>query len=415
MNNLIKDINIEKILDSRGNVTVEIEIITENGYGRAAAPSGASTGVLEVSAFPNEGIDFIIKNFDNIISKKLIGSDVFNTRNIDSLLKKIDGTSNFSYIGGNIAVAISLASIKAVASSYNLDLYAFLGGNLKNKLPYPLGNMINGGAHAGKNAPDIQEFLVIPTGANTFYEAVLTNSKVHTRIGELITKKDSCFTKGKGDEGGWAPNLSNYQCLEIQSIACEEITDETGICVRPGLDLAPSNMWNGSKYVYSREAVERDSDEQIDFIEEIIKDYNMFYIEDPFHETDFESFQELTKRVSNNCLICGDDIFVTNSDILEKGIEMGVCNSIIIKPNQIGTLTDTLKTIDLAKNNNYIPVISHRSGETTDNSISHLAVAFECPLIKTGALGGERISKLNELIRIEKNLTDPIMNNNLII
>ncbi|MCE5213922.1 MAG: phosphopyruvate hydratase [Methanobacterium sp.] len=405
----IENINIRKILDSRGNPTIEVDVETEMGFGRAAAPSGASTGVLEVVAFPEIGIDNIIENFQMNIASELQGIKSEEMFLIDSILKEIDGTNNLSTIGGNVTVAISLAAAKAAANSYDLPLFLFLGGNLKKEIPYPLGNMINGGAHAGKNAPDIQEFLVVPTGAKNITEAVFANVQIHKRIGEHIKKKDKSFTGGKGDEGGWAPNLSNHDALEIQSKACEEISDETGVIVRPSLDLAPSGLWNGSKYIYAREGVERDTGEQIEFLIDIIDTYKMFYIEDPLREDDFEGFSELTKKVGNKCLICGDDIFVTNAEILQKGIDLGAANSIIIKPNQIGTLSDTYETVKLAKDNNYVPVVSHRSGETTDNTIAHLAVAFSAPMIKTGAVSGERIAKLNELIRIEELMENPQM------
>jgi enolase len=409
MSSVIKNVEIKKILDSRGNATVEVEITTENGFGRVAAPSGASTGALEVLAFPKEGIDSIISEFNQNITPELVGIDARDTFLIDNILKGLDGTENFSSLGGNIVVAISLAAAKAASSSYGLPLYMFLGGNLKNEIPYPLGNMINGGAHAGKNAPDIQEFLVVPIGAQNITDAVFANSSVHKKIGEFIKVKDGSFTGGKGDEGGWAPNLSNYEALEIQSKACEEITDELGIEVKPSMDIAASSLWDGSNYLYEKEGVMRDSGEQVDFVEEIINTYNMYFMEDPFHEADFEGFSELTRRVGDKCLVCGDDIFVTNSDILQKGIDIGAANSIIIKPNQIGSLSDTYKTVKLAKDNKYVPVVSHRSGETTDNTIAHLAVAFSAPLIKTGAVSGERIAKLNELIRIEKEMMNPTM------
>ncbi|MBP1946284.1 phosphopyruvate hydratase [Methanobacterium petrolearium] len=409
MSSAIENIEIRKILDSRGNATVEIDITTESGFGRVAAPSGASTGALEVVAFPEAGIDKLINAFPERVKPELVGINAEEIVLVDDILKKIDGTDNLSSLGGNVTVAISLAVAKAAASSHDIPLYLFLGGKLKNEIPYPLGNMINGGAHAGKNAPDIQEFLVVPVGAQNISEAVFANSSVHKRIGELIKVKDTRFTGGKGDEGGWAPNLSNYDALNIQSRACEEISDETGINVRPSLDLAPSALWDGSKYVYSREGVSRDTGEQIEFIEEIIDTYKMFFVEDPLREDDFEGFSELTRKVGDKCIICGDDIFVTNSNILSEGIARGAANAIIIKPNQIGTLSDTYQTVQLAKNNNYIPVVSHRSGETTDETIAHLAVAFGAPLIKTGAIGGERIAKLNELIRIEEQMTDPKM------
>lgn len=410
MDSVIEDVNIRKILDSRGNATVEVDITTGNGFGRAAAPSGASTGAREVVAFP-EKVDDLIQDFKEEVASELFGIDTADTQLVDSIMKEADGTDNLSSLGGNITVAVSLAAAKAAASSYNLPLYRFLGGNLINELPYPLGNMINGGAHAGKKAPDIQEFLVVPVGARNITEAVFANSSIHKRIGELIASKDKLFTGGKGDEGGWAPNLSNYEALEIQAKACEEVGDELGIEIRPSLDLAPSGLWNEAKevYEYGREGVTRTSGEQIDFVAEIIDTYNLFFVEDPLHENDFDGFVELTKKVGSKCIICGDDIFVTNAEILKQGIEMGAANAILIKPNQIGTLTDTYNTVKLAKDNGYIPVVSHRSGETTDETIAHLAVAFSCPLIKTGAISGERIAKLNELIRIEEDITNPTM------
>ena len=411
MDGIIEYVSIRKILDSRGNPTVEVDVITENGFGRAAAPSGASTGEREVTAFPKEGIDDIINDFNNRVAIELVGLDAEDTSLIDHVLKEIDGTDNLSSLGGNTIVAISLATAKAAASSYDMPLYRFLGGNMKNEMPYPLGNMINGGEHAGKNAPDIQEFLVVPIGARDITEAVFANSKVHKRIGELIRAKDSTFTGGKGDEGGWAPNLTNGDALEIQAKTCEEVGDELGIEIRPSMDIASSSLWDEKqeKYVYDREGVTRDSGEQVDFVEDIINTYNMFFMEDPCHENDFNGFAELTQRVGDKCLICGDDIFVTNAELLQKGIDEGAANAIIIKPNQIGTLSDTYKTVKLAKDNGYTPVVSHRSGETTDKTIAHLAVAFSSPLIKTGAISGERIAKLNELIRIEEQIIDATM------
>jgi enolase len=413
VDSIIEDVRVRKILDSRGNPTVEVDVITWNGFGRAAAPSGASTGAREVIAFPAGGVDKIIGEVEDIISSELIGMDAEDLNEIDMVLKEIDGTENLSSIGGNTTVAVSMATAKAAASSYNMPLYRFLGGNMPTEIPFPLGNMINGGAHAGRNAPDIQEFLVIPVGAENITEAVFTNVKVHKKIRELIQAKDHSFTGGKGDEGGWAPNLTNEEALEIQVKACQIITDETGVEVKPSMDLAASEMWDPSKemYVYQREGVERSTGEQVDFVKEIIDNYGFFFVEDPIREDDFEGFTELTKKVGKKCIICGDDIFVTNAELLQEGIDKNAANSIIIKPNQIGTLTDTYKTVELARNNKYVPVVSHRSGETTDETIAHLAVAFSCPIIKTGAVGGERIAKLNELIRIEKEISNVSMSN----
>lgn len=411
MDSIIEDIRVRKILDSRGNPTLEVDVITWNGFGRAAAPSGASTGAREVVAFPTGGVDKIIGEVEDIISSELIGMDAEDLNEIDLVLKEIDGTENLSSIGGNTTVAVSMATAKAAASSYNMPLYRFLGGNMPNEIPFPLGNMINGGAHAGKNAPDIQEFLVIPVGAENITEAVFTNVNVHRKVRELIQLKDQSFTGGKGDEGGWAPNLTNEEALEIQVKSCQAVTDETGVEVKPALDMAASEMWdsNEEKYIYQREGVKRTTGEQVDFVEEIIDTYGFYYVEDPIREDDFDGFSELTSKAGGKCLICGDDLFVTNAEILEEGIQKKAANSIIIKPNQIGTLSDTYQTVELARNNKYVPVVSHRSGETTDETIAHLAVAFASPIIKTGALGGERIAKLNELIRIEEEITNPVM------
>ena len=411
MDSVIEDVRVRKILDSRGNPTVEVDIITWNGFGRAAAPSGASTGSREVQSFPEGGVDKVVSEFEDLISYELIGMDTEELSEIDLILKEIDGTDNLSAIGGNTTVAVSMAVAKAAAASYNLPLYKFLGGNLVSEVPYPLGNMMNGGAHAGIHAPDIQEFLVVPVGAKNITEAVFANSSVHKKLKELIQKKDSNFTGGKGDEGGWIPNITNDDALEIQAQACEEVGDELGISILPSLDMAASEIWdsNKQKYVYAQDNIERDTGDQIEYVKDIIDTYNMFYVEDPFDEADFDGFSQLTAKVGDKCIICGDDIFVTNKDILAEGIEKKAANGIIIKPNQIGTLSDTYATVKLAKENDVVPVVSHRSGETTDETIAHLAVAFNAPMIKTGALGGERIAKLNELIRIEEELTNPKM------
>ena len=391
MDSIIEDVQVRKILDSRGNPTIEVDVLTWNGFGRAAAPSGASTGSREVVSFPDGGVDIVVREMEDLIASELIGMDSCDLATIDEVLKEIDGTENLSAIGGNTTVAISMAVVKAAASSYNMPLYKYLGGNLVNELPYPLGNMMNGGAHAGVNAPDIQEFLVVPVGATNMVEAIFANASIHKKLKELIQSKDSA--------------------LEIQARACQEVGDELGIQIRPALDMAASELWdaNEQKYVYAQDGIKRDTGDQIDFVKDIIDTYNMFYVEDPFDESDFDGFAQLTSKVGNKCLICGDDLFVTNKDILTKGIEMKAANAIIIKPNQIGSLSETYATVKLAKENDIVPVVSHRSGETTDDTIAHLAVGFSSPLIKTGAIGGERIAKLNELIRIEEELSNSKM------
>ena len=411
MNSIIEDVQVRKILDSRGNPTIEVDVITWSGFGRAAAPSGASTGSREVVSFPEGGVDIVVSEMEDLIASELIGMDACDVATIDEVLKEIDGTDNLAAIGGNTTVAISMAVAKAAASSYNMPLYQYIGGNFTNELPYPLGNMMNGGAHAGINAPDIQEFLVVPIGATNMVDGIFANASIHKKLKELIQSKDSNFTGGKGDEGGWVPNITNTDALEIQAQACEEVGDEIGIEIRPALDMAASEMWdaNEQKYVYAQDGIKRDTGDQIDFVKEIIDTYKMFYVEDPFDESDFEGFAQLTSRVGDKCLICGDDLFTTNKELLAKGIEMNAANAIIIKPNQIGSLSETHATVKLAKENGIVPVVSHRSGETTDDTIAHLAVGFNSPMIKTGAIGGERIAKLNELIRIEEKLPNSRM------
>jgi len=411
LGSIIEDVQVRKILDSRGNPTIEVDVITWNGFGRAAAPSGASTGSKEVVSFPQGGVDIVVREMEDLIASELIGMDACDVTTIDEILKEIDGTENLAAIGGNTTVAISMAVAKAAAASFNMPLYKYIGGNLINELPYPLGNMMNGGAHAGVNAPDIQEFLVVPTGATNIVDAIFANASIHKKLKELIQSKDSSFTGGKGDEGGWVPNITNADALEIQSQACEEVSDEIGIEIRPALDMAASELWNANKqkYVYAQDGIKRDTAEQIDFVKDIIDTYNMFYVEDPFDESDFDGFAQLTSKVGDKCLICGDDLFVTNKELLAKCIEMKAANAIIIKPNQIGSLSETYATVKLAKENDIVPVVSHRSGETTDDTIAHLAVGFSSPLIKTGAIGGERIAKLNELIRIEEELPNSRM------
>ncbi len=405
MSSVIEDVVARKLFNSRGEETLEIDVITTEGFGRAAAPAGASKGKAEVVSYPKEGVDGAIKKVEELIAPELIGMDAEEQKEIDALLHEIDGTENFGNVGGNTVFAISLATAEAAATSYGTPLFQHLSGYLANELPFPLGNVLGGGKHALGKTTDIQEYLVIPLKAPSFAEAAKANILVHQKIGSLLRKKDKTFTGGTGDEGAWAPNIKNEEALKIVVKACEEVSEEQGIECRAGLDVAASSLWRQKEnvYVYSMEGTKRDSGEQLDFMLHLIEDYNLAYVEDAFHEEDFESFAELTKKVKN-CLICGDDLFVTNRERLIQGIKMCAGNSIIIKTNQIGTLTDAWETTKLAKKARYVPVMSHRSGETTDTHIAHLAVAFSCPIIKTGVLHGERVAKINELIRIEETL-----------
>lgn len=405
----IKKISARKILDSRGNPTIEVEVVVKKGgatgVGRAASPSGASKGKHEVVAFPRGGLDVSIDLVEKEISSKMIGKSG-ELEEIDSFLHDFDGTSDFSKLGGNAAVAISMAVAKATASALGIPLYRYLGGERAVQLPYPLGNVLGGGAHACGRAPDIQEFISLPVGAASFIDAASANSQVHKKIRSLLERKDGTFTGGKGDEGAWAPNLDDEDSLEVVSQACEEVGGELGFEIRPALDVAASSLYDEKRdaYVYERVGKTRDRGEQLDFMIELIETYKLYYVEDPLQEEDFEGFTELTRKVGKKCLLCGDDLFTTNVERIQKGIKVGAANAVLIKPNQIGTLSNTLAAIKLAKEHDYVPVISHRSGETPDETIAHLAVGWGCPLIKTGVVGGERVAKLNELIRIEEEL-----------
>lgn len=403
MSTIIEDVKARKILNSRGETTIEVEVTTTDGFGVASAPSGASKGKAEAVAFPPGGVDEAIKKVEELIAPELIGLNADEQEEIDNLLRELDGTKNFMNIGGNTAYAVSLAVADAAASSYNIPLFQYLGGHLACNLPYPLGNVLGGGKHALGKVPDIQEFLILPVGATSFIAAAEANVKVHRRLRDLLIKVDPYFTGGKGDEGAWAPNISNEKALEVVSKACEDISNEVGFKCKVGLDVASSSLWNPKKqcYVYKNEGVERDAGEQLEYILDLIERYKLIYVEDPFHEEDFENFSELTSKVKG-CLICGDDLFVTNVERLSIGIEKKAGNAIIIKMNQVGTLTDTWNATKLAKESGYVPIISHRSGETPSPHIAHLAVGFGCPIIKTGVIGGERIAKINELMYIEE-------------
>ncbi|RMF89476.1 MAG: phosphopyruvate hydratase [Methanobacteriota archaeon] len=397
---IIEDIKARKILDSRGNWTIEVDVVTRMGmgFGSAAAPSGASTGEHEVTAFPDGDVDKSLIEIEEIIIPELIGRDSAEQDIIDSILKEIDGTPSFSNIGGNAATAISLACAKAAASSYDMPLYQYLGGTMMTQLPFPLGNIIGGGAHAV--GTDIQEFLALPVGAGDMETCLRTNILVYRKVKEKLRAKGKLC--GKGDEGAWVADLKSEEALALLAEACSEVSGESDVEVRPCLDVAASELWDGKKkrYVYRRDRVERTREEQIEFIEGLIDEYGVYYVEDPLEENDFEGFSKIRKKA----LICGDDLYTTNVERIKKGIKEGSTNAVLIKVNQIGTLTDTYCAVRTAKESNQVPVISHRSGETTDESIAHLAVGYGCPIIKTGTVSGERIAKLNELLRISEEL-----------
>ena len=407
MSTVIEDIIARKVFNSRGEETIEIDVVTTSSFGRASAPAGKSRGKAEAVYYPQGGVDQAIKKVDELIAPELIGLNVDFQEEIDKALHEMDGTRDFRIIGGNTALAVSMASAEAAANSYGLLLFRYLGGYLAHKLPYPLGNVISGGQHTKGKTPDIQEFLVLPHGGESFLDAATANAKIHRRIGNILKKKDKLFSSGRSDEGAWIANIGNLDALEVLADACEEVGNELGFECGLGLDVAASSLWNARKktYNYQREGKKRNSGEQLEFIRELIKKYHLVYVEDPFHEEDYKSFAELTQKVEN-CLICGDDLFVTNTERLSRGIKLHAANSIIIKVNQVGTLTYAWETIEMAREAGYVPAMSHRSGDTCDWHIAHLAVAFGCPIIKTGVVEGARIAKINELIRIEEFLGD---------
>ncbi|SEN86208.1 enolase [Halorientalis persicus] len=397
---LIADVSLRRILDSRGNGTVEAEVTTDNGgFGRAAAPSGASTGEYEaIELEPSEAI----AKARELAVPRLVG-EVFagDQRGVDQALHGADSTDDFSKIGANSAVAISMAAAKAGADTQGIPLYQHLGGAFRGRnFPVPLGNVVGGGEHAA-DATHIQEFLAAPVGAPSVADAVFANAAVHQEVHDILTERG--IAAGKGDEGAWAPSVDDAEAFDIVAEATERVEDEFGFEVRMGLDVAGAELYDNEDGVYSYGDRTRDTAEQIDYIADLVDEYDLVYVEDPLDENDYEAFADLTNQVGEETLICGDDLFVTNTDRLAEGIEQGAANSILIKPNQIGTLTDAFDAIELAVENGYAPVVSHRSGETEDATIAHLAVATDAPFIKTGAVGGERTAKLNELIRIEDN------------
>jgi enolase len=395
---LITRINLREVLDSRGNATVEADVSTESGgFGRASAPSGASTGEYEAIELPaGEAISKARELAVPRLEGQVYAGD---QRSVDQTLREADGTDNFGEIGANSSVAISMAAAKAGADMLGAPLYQHLGGAFRGEeYPTPLGNVIGGGEHA-TGGTDIQEFLAVPVGAPSVSDAVFANAAVHKEVRTILTDRD--VPAEKGDEGAWAPAIPDSEAFEIMVEATETVSEEMGFEIRFGLDVAASELFEDGGYHYADES--RTTDEQVEYIADLVDEYDLAYVEDPLDEDDYEGFASLTARVGDRTLICGDDLFVTNTDRLRDGIEQEAANSILVKPNQIGTLTDAFDAVSLAVENGYDPVISHRSGETEDTTIAHLAVATAAPYAKTGAVGGERTAKLNELIRIETN------------
>lgn len=391
----IEEVTLRRVLDSRGNATVEADVRTTDGFGRAAAPSGASTGEHEAVEIPADRA----VELGEEAAKALVGTDAADQRAVDETLRDEDGTEDFSNIGANAAVAISMATAKAAADALGVPLHRHLGGAFASSTPVPLGNVIGGGEHAD-DATDIQEFLVAPTGAETFEEAAFTNAAVHATVKDVLDERD--VSAGKGDEGAWAPSLDDDEALGVVAEAIDRGAD---VETRIGLDVAASELWDEDAGAYVYGDTTRDTDEQIDYVESLVREGDLVYVEDPLREDDFEGFARLTERLADtDTLVCGDDLFVTNVERIEHGVADGAANSVLIKPNQVGTVTGAYDAINAARAAGYETVMSHRSGETEDATIASLSVAFGTRFIKTGAVGGERTAKLNEVIRIQRDM-----------
>ncbi|MDH3610963.1 MAG: enolase [Nitrosopumilus sp.] len=391
------------LYNSRGSKTIEVDIISDNKFlGRVCAPSGASVGKYEAVSFPNEKPEESLRVL-NENSQKFIGLETSDLKSIHDTLKSLDTSSNYSEIGGAIAFAITIASVESASKSLNQPLFQTLSSESSFKFPYPIGNILGGGAHAGPGTPDIQEILICAIGSKTIRDAIETNLSVHKELRKVLEKEDPNFTNGRGDEGGWAPKLDNEKALEVSAVAIENLGFTLGKEVSLGVDFASSTQWDGQKqkYLYDRAGFENSPEQQVDFAANIIEKYKLIYAEDAVHEEAFEDMAELTKKFPNT-LVTGDDLTVTNKNILSKAIESKSCNAAILKVNQAGSLYDALEFAEVANQNNVKLITSHRSGESIDSHISHIGLATKSKMLKVGIVGGERVAKLNELIRLSE-------------
>jgi enolase len=412
MNTLICDVWAREILDSRGNPTVEVEVLLEGGaVGRAAVPSGASTGKHEAlelrdgdeGRYLGKGVLRAVKNINEVIAPEIVSMDAALQEEIDDILIDLDGTENKSNLGANALLGVSLAVARAASEAFGLPLYRYLGGVFSSLLPVPLMNILNGGKHADNNV-DIQEFMIAPVNFPSFKEALRAGVEVYHSLKKVLKKEN--LSIAVGDEGGFAPNLSsNESAFQVLLEAIEGAGYEPGKDIFLAVDAAASEFYQGEKYILSGEGRELSSSEMVEFYRELVQKYPIISIEDALSEDDWKGWKELTKLLGEKIQIVGDDLFVTNPERLKRGIDEGVANSILIKVNQIGTLTETLRTVELAKSFSYTSIISHRSGETEDTTIADLSVALRTGQIKTGApCRSERVAKYNQLLRIEEEL-----------
>ena len=400
---LISSLKGRIVYNSRGSKSIEIDVISDNKFlGRACAPSGASVGSHEVPSFLDNDPELTLRTFNSKISK-FIGVESSNPRIITEILRSIDNSGNFSKIGGSVAYGLSIAAAASASLSLNMPLFEMLNRKGPFRFPYPLGNVVGGGSHAGPGTPDIQEVLVCPIGARNIMEALEMNFNIHKEVRVLLEKIDNRFTNGRGDEGAWAPNLNNDEAVSVVAEAIENSDFKLGKEVGLGIDFASSSLWDSKKnhYNYARQGLVRNTEEQIDFVEDLIKNYHLIYAEDPVHEDDFESMAQITEK-NKNCLVTGDDMLVTNAQRVIEASKYGACSGAILKVNQAGTLNDALDFAESCTKNNIKIITSHRSGESVDAHIAHIALATSSKMIKTGIVGGERVSKLNELLRLSE-------------
>src|SRR4249919_3010081 len=409
----ISEIFARQILDSRGNPTVEADVLTDEGaLGRAAVPSGASTGAHEAvelrdgdkKKFGGKGVLKAIKNVNEIIAPKLLGYDVADQTGIDEMMIRLDGTSNKGNLGANAILAVSMAVAKAAAEEAGLPLFRYVGGTNAKTLPIPMMNILNGGAHAD-NKIDFQEFMVMPVGAESFSEGLQWGVDVFHALKSVLKKKG--YSTNVGDEGGFAPNIqSNEEAIETVMTAIGAAGYKAGSQIVIAMDAANSELWDAKKkkYVFHKSSgKELSSDQLVKFWEKWVKEYPIVSLEDGMAEDDWTGWANLTKAIGNKCQLVGDDLFVTNVTRLQQGIDKGIANGLLVKVNQIGTITETINAVTLAQHNSYNTIMSHRSGETEDTTIADLAVALNCGQIKTGSASRtDRMAKYNQLLRIEE-------------
>ena len=413
----IASIYARQILDSRGNPTVEVDILTENErLGRAAVPSGASTGIHEAmelrdnkkNYYGGKSVLKAVENVNTVLAENLIGWDVADQTGIDAMMNELDGTKNKSKLGANAMLAVSLAVAKAAALEANLPLYRYIGGTNAKILPIPMMNILNGGAHAD-NKIDFQEFMVMPVGAKTFSEGLQWGVEIFHALKTVLKKKG--FSTNVGDEGGFAPNIqSNEEAIETVLTAIQVAGYKTGSQIGIAMDAANSELWNAKekKYIFHKsDGKKMTSEELVKYWESWVKQYPIISIEDGMAEDDWKGWKMMTESLGKKCQIVGDDLFVTNVERLEKGIKENIANALLVKVNQIGTLTETINAVSMAQQAGYNTIMSHRSGETEDSTIADLAVALNCGQIKTGSASrSDRMAKYNQLIRIEEILAD---------